>query len=442
MRYYSRKTSKKARPWDYLYISALCISQKHIRKLDRSGKRAERFGTFLAGSFGRYMAKFEVFSGKSSLPFAPILLVCLLIIILGRLLSGHRIGFALWAVMILALVNLPRMYDWKNIRRILKYFESSWWNNTELYPGEVQLDSGLRGEYKATLFIEKAFERNNIYGKIYNRVLIPHYRNNKLEYSEADIVAVSTLGIHVFEAKNYSGIISGTASSENWQVEYNNGNKRVFYNPFFQNQSHINYLIEELSASWKETHDANTDAPLFEHTANIVFFTELSGRELLLSGEVGGCFVFSSPDDEASGYESHMKDLSARLTKQEVNLICSVMDEMTDYSREEYEARMAEKIAAQEAEKRDRELNPRNTKTKPTYFCCVEFANGLFAVAKHNGDNLWYDIFGEGLFVSYPEAQVVSHSEWHAGEDGYAIASSIYREKTGAGVEATPYDAF
>lgn len=80
---------------------------------------------------------------------------------------------------------------------------------------------------------------NGYKGTPFHNIYLP--RGNG-EYSEIDLVYVTTKGIFVFECKNYSGWIFGSNKDRYWTVSFPNGQKNQFYNPIIQNQSHINAL--------------------------------------------------------------------------------------------------------------------------------------------------------------------------------------------------------
>ncbi|MBQ4094207.1 MAG: NERD domain-containing protein, partial [Oscillospiraceae bacterium] len=64
--------------------------------------------------------------------------------------------------------------------------------------------------------------------------------------SEIDLVMVHEKGIFVFESKNYSGWIFGSADQPYWIQSLQNGDKNRFYNPILQNKTHIKALAEYL----------------------------------------------------------------------------------------------------------------------------------------------------------------------------------------------------
>lgn len=62
-------------------------------------------------------------------------------------------------------------------------------------------------------------------------------------YSQIDVVIVTEVGIIVVEVKHLSGWIFGTGNQSKWvQVLAYGKQKYQFYNPIFQNNSHIKFL--------------------------------------------------------------------------------------------------------------------------------------------------------------------------------------------------------
>jgi hypothetical protein len=60
--------------------------------------------------------------------------------------------------------------------------------------------------------------------------------------TEVDIVMLSEYGCYVFESKNYSGWIFGDEKYKNWTQMLPNKQKEPFYNPVWQNKTHIHAL--------------------------------------------------------------------------------------------------------------------------------------------------------------------------------------------------------
>ena len=67
-------------------------------------------------------------------------------------------------------------------------------------------------------------------------------------FSQIDVVIVTEVGIFVVEVKHFSGWIFGTGNQSKWvQVLAYGKQKYPFYNPIFQNNSHIKFLKSRLS---------------------------------------------------------------------------------------------------------------------------------------------------------------------------------------------------
>lgn len=80
-------------------------------------------------------------------------------------------------------------------------------------------------------------------------------------YTQIDIAVTAPQGIVVFEVKDYSGWIFGNGNSKYWmQILAFGEEKHQFYNPIWQNRTHITALRKLLPN--------NPDAPIF----NIVVF--------------------------------------------------------------------------------------------------------------------------------------------------------------------------
>lgn len=79
---------------------------------------------------------------------------------------------------------------------------------------------------------------------IFHDLYVKIYGNS---YSQIDLVVATKVGLIVFEVKDYSGWIFGTGYQRNWTQVLNYGqDKYRFYNPIFQNNTHINQLKKKL----------------------------------------------------------------------------------------------------------------------------------------------------------------------------------------------------
>lgn len=107
---------------------------------------------------------------------------------------------------------------------------------------ETFFNKGNRGEFLTYRELEKL----GGYSKILANVYIPKDNGGT---SEIDLIFIHQRGIYVIESKNYSGWIFGDEKNKNWMQTFENGYKQPFYNPIWQNNTHIkhlnNYLDEQ-----------------------------------------------------------------------------------------------------------------------------------------------------------------------------------------------------
>ncbi len=105
---------------------------------------------------------------------------------------------------------------------------------------KVRWDIGRYGEYLIYKYLKK-YER--LGAKFLFNLYIP--KNND-ETTEIDVLMISNKGIFVFESKNYSGWIFGSDNQRYWYqtlpVGRRKSHKERFYNPIFQNNTHVKYL--------------------------------------------------------------------------------------------------------------------------------------------------------------------------------------------------------
>ena len=104
---------------------------------------------------------------------------------------------------------------------------------------ENGFDKGETGEWAIEYALKKALP-SNIY--ILRNLYIP-YRDI---VTEIDLILLHETGIYVFESKNYSGWIFGNEQSKYWTQSLKGGQKIKFYNPIFQNRTHINAVVSQL----------------------------------------------------------------------------------------------------------------------------------------------------------------------------------------------------
>lgn len=90
--------------------------------------------------------------------------------------------------------------------------------------------------------------RRGLYGRVLRNVFVPREDGST---SELDVVLICVKGIFVFESKNFAGYIFGDEQNRNWTVSLYSGKnwigaktteKHHFYNPIWQNKTHIKAL--------------------------------------------------------------------------------------------------------------------------------------------------------------------------------------------------------
>ena len=104
---------------------------------------------------------------------------------------------------------------------------------------KVISDKGLQGEYLTFDILNKIEGQHRICANAY----LPKENG---ETTEVDLILIHETGIYVIESKNYSGWIFGYEDSVNWMEIFPNGHKQQFYNPIWQNNTHVTYLTKSL----------------------------------------------------------------------------------------------------------------------------------------------------------------------------------------------------
>jgi Nuclease-related domain len=109
--------------------------------------------------------------------------------------------------------------------------------NNKLLRTVTQKGRGTWSERDLVLrLLKSGFSSENIFHDLYTK-------KSDGTYSQVDLVIVTEVGIIVVEVKHLSGWIFGTGNQTNWvQVLAYGQQKYSFYNPIFQNASHIKAL--------------------------------------------------------------------------------------------------------------------------------------------------------------------------------------------------------
>lgn len=103
----------------------------------------------------------------------------------------------------------------------------------------LYFDKGSLGEY---LIYKELRGYEKLGARFLFNVYIP---SSEEKTSEIDVLMIVPKGIFVFESKNYSGWIFGSAENREWTQTLPNGkrcSKERFYNPVLQNRTHISNL--------------------------------------------------------------------------------------------------------------------------------------------------------------------------------------------------------
>ncbi|MFO7864657.1 MAG: nuclease-related domain-containing protein, partial [Salinivirgaceae bacterium] len=75
-----------------------------------------------------------------------------------------------------------------------------------------------------------------------------YLKKNNGDFSQIDLVAITHVGIIVFEVKDYSGWIYGNGNQSHWTQVLAYGNEKYrFYNPIMQNNNHIKELRNKIN---------------------------------------------------------------------------------------------------------------------------------------------------------------------------------------------------
>lgn len=100
---------------------------------------------------------------------------------------------------------------------------------------------GKLGEQRIANMLETSIDK-----KVLRNIYVPKSQGGT---TEVDLVYITPKGLFVIESKNYAGYIFGNDTSKNWTVTLNAGKKVEkihFYNPIWQNNTHIKCIKEYL----------------------------------------------------------------------------------------------------------------------------------------------------------------------------------------------------
>lgn len=123
---------------------------------------------------------------------------------------------------------------------VKNYNKSNYKKETGYPYTKVRFNSGVYGEYLSFNILNKIEGHKRILANVY----VPKEKGGT---TEIDVVMIHEKGIFVIESKNYSGWIFGDEKNKTWTQSFKNGRKEKFYNPIWQNQSHIRHLSKLLN---------------------------------------------------------------------------------------------------------------------------------------------------------------------------------------------------
>mgnify|MGYP003229650944 CR=1 FL=1 len=103
-------------------------------------------------------------------------------------------------------------------------------------------EKGTKAELSLYRQIKSYFGKDKVFYNLY-------IEKGEGNYVQIDLLAVTAIGVIVFEVKNYSGWIFADGKSRMWTKILAYGKEKYrFYNPFFQNEGHIRALKHQLSS--------------------------------------------------------------------------------------------------------------------------------------------------------------------------------------------------
>ena len=141
------------------------------------------------------------------------------------------------AILLNPLILIPIIILWWKIK---KYKNGAYYKITKVGFFNVKRDTGRYGEYLTYKYLKRFEDQGAMF--LFN-IYVP---KKEEETTEIDVLMISSKGIFVFESKNYSGWIFGNENQKYWYQTLPSGrsgsHKEKFYNPVFQNNTHVKYL--------------------------------------------------------------------------------------------------------------------------------------------------------------------------------------------------------
>lgn len=144
-------------------------------------------------------------------------------------------------VIVLIVIALSIIYLYAENK---EYKEGTYYKLTNIPLLKLKNDIGKYGEYLTYKYL-KRYEEDG--ARFLFNIYVPKTDETT---TEIDALMISKKGLFVFESKNYSGWIFGKDNQRFWYQTLPSGrgrsHKEKFYNPVFQNNTHIKYLKRNL----------------------------------------------------------------------------------------------------------------------------------------------------------------------------------------------------
>lgn len=230
------------------------------------------------------------------------------------------------------LICSPIVFNTKRMKYNLHFKDSAWWNNTGILPRQIIKDRGLYGEYIATMAAEENMKNFGLHGRVFNSVLVPKADGS---FNEVDVICVNEAGIQVIEAKYRGGAFAGSLVGKKWTQKMGKQVNENMDNPLYQNNGHINclinYLFDKLSNG-----SARTKAGFIFSYVNVALFTNMECDTSGLNDTFAPTQFFLGPAEGAKGYINlDIKEMYKRhFSPKEVGEICAALEEISGYSQE------------------------------------------------------------------------------------------------------------
>ena len=104
-------------------------------------------------------------------------------------------------------------------------------------------EKGALGEYLIKYVLDNMIATAGY--PTYANLIVPN-ADSSAQTAEIDVLLLTAKGIFVFESKNYSGWIFGSANQAQWTASLSKDQRERFYNPIMQNRTHVRTLANYL----------------------------------------------------------------------------------------------------------------------------------------------------------------------------------------------------